>query len=48
MASESVALTQLGFTNIIDIKPGEAVFIQKGGVPEFRQIVDKTSYTPDM
>ncbi|KAJ4318723.1 amidophosphoribosyltransferase [Fusarium piperis] len=48
MASESVALTQLGFTNIVDILPGQAVFIQKGGHPQFRQIVEIKSYTPDM
>jgi amidophosphoribosyltransferase len=47
MASESVALKQLGFDDIIDITPGQAVFIPKGGVPEFRQIVEKKAYTPD-
>ncbi|KAF4124256.1 amidophosphoribosyltransferase, partial [Geosmithia morbida] len=47
MASESVALKQLGFGNIIDILPGQAVFIQKNGHPEFRQIVERRSYTPD-
>ncbi|KAJ6785973.1 hypothetical protein PWT90_09032 [Aphanocladium album] len=48
MASESVALTQLGFTNIVDILPGQAVFIEKGGKPQFRQIVEMKSYTPDI
>lgn len=48
MASESVALTQLGFTDIVDILPGQAVFIQKGGKPQFRQIVPIKSYTPDV
>ena len=47
MASESVALKQLGFGNIVDILPGQAVFIEKGGAPEFRQIVESKSYTPD-
>lgn len=48
MASESVALTQLGFSDIVDIRPGQAVFIQKGGKPQFRQIVPMKSYTPDI
>ena len=48
MASESVALTQLGFGNIRDIKPGEAVFIQKGCKPIFRQVVEQRSYSPDV
>ncbi|KOS23122.1 Amidophosphoribosyltransferase [Escovopsis weberi] len=47
LASESIALRQLGFTDIIDILPGQAVFIEKGGVVHFRQIVEKRSYTPD-
>lgn len=47
MASESVALKQLGFGNIRHIKPGEAVFIQKGCDPIFRQVVKQRSYTPD-
>lgn len=48
MASESIALKQLGYSNIRDLLPGEACFIQKGGVPEFRQIVPRNSYTPDV
>ncbi|PTB81842.1 Amidophosphoribosyltransferase [Trichoderma longibrachiatum ATCC 18648] len=48
LASESVALRQLGFTDIIDIKPGQAVFCQKNGTVHFRQIVEPRSYTPDV
>nr|XP_036577095.1 Amidophosphoribosyltransferase [Colletotrichum truncatum]KAF6783974.1 Amidophosphoribosyltransferase [Colletotrichum truncatum] len=48
MASESISLRQLGFSDIIDILPGQAVFIEKGGVPHFRQIVERKSYTPDI
>jgi amidophosphoribosyltransferase len=47
LASESIALRQLGFTDITDIKPGQAVFIEKGGVVHFRQIIEQRSYTPD-
>ncbi|KAH0525939.1 hypothetical protein TsFJ059_009337 [Trichoderma semiorbis] len=48
LASESVALRQLGFTDIVDIKPGQAVFCQKNGTVHFRQIVEPRSYTPDV
>ncbi|RYP68989.1 hypothetical protein DL769_005376 [Monosporascus sp. CRB-8-3] len=47
LASESIALRQLGFTDIYDILPGEAVFLEKGGIAHFRQIVERRSYTPD-
>jgi amidophosphoribosyltransferase len=39
---------QLGFKDIINILPGQAVFLEKGGVPRFSQIVDRKSYTPDL
>ncbi|CAH0053640.1 unnamed protein product [Clonostachys solani] len=48
LASESIALTQLGFTDIVNIKPGEAVFIQKGGVPQFKQIEKRDSWSLDI
>ncbi|KAI1424844.1 amidophosphoribosyltransferase [Xylaria sp. FL1777] len=48
LASESAALTQLGFDNIVDILPGQAVFCQKGGTVQFCQIVEPKSYAPDI
>ncbi|RYO96400.1 hypothetical protein DL766_007761 [Monosporascus sp. MC13-8B] len=47
LASESIALRQLSFTDIYHLLPGEAVFLEKGGIPHFRQIVERRSYTPD-
>jgi amidophosphoribosyltransferase len=48
MASESVALNQLGFSDIVDIKPGEAVIIRKGSPPIFRQVHPQQAYAPDI
>ena len=48
MASESVALHQLGFSSIVDIKPGQAVVIQKGTGPVFRQVQQPRNYAPDI
>ncbi|KAI1329864.1 amidophosphoribosyltransferase-like protein [Xylariaceae sp. FL0255] len=47
IASESIALRQLGFS-YRDLLPGEAVFIQKGGKAQFKQIVKRKGYTPDI
>lgn len=47
-ASESVALKQLGYSNIRDILPGQACFIRKGCEPEFRQVKEMKSYSPDI
>lgn len=48
MASESVALSQNGFSNIKDILPGQAVIIEKGKAPQFAQVCEQRGYTPDI
>lgn len=48
MASESVALKFLGYKNIVDILPGQAVIIRKGSEPVFFQIQQQKSYSPDI
>ncbi|KAI9891869.1 MAG: amidophosphoribosyltransferase [Vezdaea aestivalis] len=48
MASESVALDQLGFAEQRDIKPGEAVIIAKNSAPIFRQVHEQLAYSPDI
>lgn len=48
LASESVALKNLGFNNRQDILPGQAVFIRKGCEPMFHQVQEMASYSPDI
>lgn len=48
MASESVALSQNGYSNIRDIRPGQAVIIERGREPVFHQVVEQRAYTPDI
>lgn len=48
IASESIALRQLGFKNIKDIMPGQAVLIQKGQSPIYHQVEEQKGYTPDI
>jgi amidophosphoribosyltransferase len=46
IASESVALDVLGFDLIRDIEPGEAVFIEAGGVLHTQQCADNVDHCP--
>ncbi|VAW84222.1 Amidophosphoribosyltransferase [hydrothermal vent metagenome] len=46
IASESVALSALGFELVRDVAPGEAVVIEQEGNFKSRQCAEKTSYTP--
>ncbi|KAI4251788.1 MAG: hypothetical protein LQ352_004659 [Teloschistes flavicans] len=48
MASESVALKQLGFEDFVDILPGQAVIIRKGTAPVFYQVQERKRYAPDI
>ncbi|KAI5809873.1 nucleophile aminohydrolase [Peziza echinospora] len=47
-ASESVALDQLDFINHINVKPGEAIIIRKGGKPIHKQVHPQLDYAPDL
>lgn len=46
IASESVALKQLGFTPVRDIAPGEAVYIDRHGILHTHQCVPARAYAP--
>lgn len=48
MASESVALSQNGYSNMKDILPGQAVIIEKGKAPVFQQVSPQKAYAPDI
>ncbi len=46
IASESVAITSLGFKVVRDLLPGEAVFLSMDGKIHTRQCAENPSYTP--
>ena len=46
VASESVALDVLQFERLRDVKPGETVFIEAGGVLHTRENRDEVAHTP--
>jgi amidophosphoribosyltransferase len=48
VASESVPLHELGFSDIVDILPGQAVIVRKGSAPLFRQVFPRLAYAPDI
>jgi amidophosphoribosyltransferase len=48
MASESVALVQCGYKTFQDILPGQAVIIEKGKEPVFKQVAEQAGYSPDI
>lgn len=47
MASENVVLEALGYSNVVDVLPGQAIIIAKNASePVVRQIVPANAYTP--
>jgi len=46
VASESVALSSLQFTNRRDLRPGEAIYIENDGTLHRHQYAGETSYSP--
>lgn len=46
MASESVALTVLGYEIVADVKPGQAVYIESNGRIHIRQCAEQKDYSP--
>jgi amidophosphoribosyltransferase len=46
IASESVALDVLGFEMIRDVRPGEAIIIEKNGALHTRQCAERAFYSP--